>query len=201
MSGFASPTPSQVIIHAKESRPGPNCRWQAGLARMSGSRGRLGAQAAGRPLGGASSRCGTATTKSPARGRAWYRKAGEAACSAASLVGDVGLLGGLGGRGRNGGLDRLHGVLRQGADELSDLRRVSDETVERLLGEIGLHFDGLVERLDADELLERGGAGFELLLGEIGDLAGDRLEALRHRAEVLHGRIHPLPAEFLVVVI
>src|SRR5262249_60635168 len=45
--------------------------------------------------------------------------------------------------------------------------------------------------------LARRGALLERLLRVVGDLCGDRLEALRHRAERLHRHVHVVLSEFL----
>jgi hypothetical protein len=76
-----------------------------------------------------------------------------------------------------------------------------NEALEGLLREFSLDLDGLVESLDADELLERRGVRLELLLGEIGNLDANRLEALRQRAEILEGGVKALLPEFLEVFI
>src|SRR5215213_644794 len=72
-----------------------------------------------------------------------------------------------------------------------------DETLVGRLDEVGLDLDRLVERLGADELLERGGRLLEGLLGVIGGLDRDRLGALGDDAEALQSGVGVVLAELL----
>src|SRR6476660_6651390 len=125
------------------------------------------------------------TRKSPTRGRALDQ-----------TPGDDGLLCGLRSHLGNGSLHRLHSFLCEVAEELTDLGRMCDKALEGLFREVCLDRDGLVERLDADKLLERGRVRLELLLGVIGNFAGNRFKALRHRAKIPEGSVETLLPEF-----
>ena len=72
----------------------------------------------------------------------------------------------------------LHGVLGEVRVELADLRSVSDEAFVGGLEVLGLDLDGLVEGLGGDELLGDGRSLLESLLGVVGRLGGDGLDAL-----------------------
>src|SRR5687768_13683648 len=77
-------------------------------------------------------------------------------------------------RGRDGlgddALERLVGVLGDRGIELAELGDLGDIALEGGLDVVRLDLDRLVERLDAGELLDRGRAGLERLLGVVGGL-------------------------------
>src|ERR1700688_2799051 len=75
---------------------------------------------------------------------------------------------------RDRGFDRLIGLLGEVGIELADLGRLGDEAFVSGLEVVALHFDGLVEGLGAEQLLNRGRALLERLLGVIGDFNRDR---------------------------
>src|SRR6476660_6576099 len=95
------------------------------------------------------------------------------------------------------GLDRLVGIASKTRIHLTELGDLGDVGVVRLLRILGLNLDGLLYRLCADELLESARAVLERLLGIIGDLGGNGLEALVHLAERLNGRIEAVLTHFL----
>jgi hypothetical protein len=86
-------------------------------------------------------------------------------------------------------LDRLIGILGQADIHFTELGHLGDVGVVGLLGVLGLDLDRLLDRLGADQLLESTGRILERLLGLVGDLCGDGLEALVHLAERTYGRI------------
>src|SRR5215204_4927670 len=92
-------------------------------------------------------------------------------------------------------LVRLEGLLREARIELAELGRLRDEALVGRLDEVGLDLDRLVERLGADELLDRRGRLLERLLGVIGGLDRDRLGALGDDAEALQSGVGVVLAE------
>src|SRR5262249_20101662 len=97
-------------------------------------------------------------------------------------------------------LERLVGLPGEVGIKLAELGRLRHEALIGALGVVGLHLDRLFERLRANEFLGRGGALLEHLLGVIGDLDRDRLQALGKRAERLQRRIHIVLTELLDLV-
>ena len=95
--------------------------------------------------------------------------------------------------------ERLVGFLGEIGVQLTELGRFGDEAFVCRLGVLGLHFDRLVQRLDAEQLLEGGRTVLESLLRVVGELDRDRLAALRDRAEGLQGRFDVLFADRLQV--
>src|SRR6478609_1137026 len=93
---------------------------------------------------------------------------------------------------RDDALEPLVGVLGQSGVELAHLGELGDGALERGLDVVGLDLERLVEGLHAGELLERGGASLEGLLGVVGCLDGDRLHALGGGAESLQSGIDVL---------
>src|SRR6185437_1846040 len=61
-------------------------------------------------------------------------------------------------------------------------------------------FDGLLERLDAEQLLDRRGTVFESLLGVVGNLDRDGLAALRQHAHRFHDDVDIVFADLLEVL-
>src|SRR5215218_3145671 len=94
-------------------------------------------------------------------------------------------------------LVRLEGLLREARIELAELGRLRDEALVGRLDEVGLDLDRLVERLRADELLERGSRLLEGLLGVICGLDRDRLGSLGDDAEALQSGVGIVLAELL----
>src|SRR6185312_14835530 len=84
--------------------------------------------------------------------------------------------------------------------ELAELGSLGDEALIGALGELGLHFDRLVERLDAEQLLHCRRGILERLLRIVRDFDGDRLRALGEGAERLQRRVHVLFADLLEVL-
>src|SRR5262249_49828252 len=98
------------------------------------------------------------------------------------------------------GLERLVGLLRHARVELADLGRLRYELLVGRLEIVALHFDRVVNRLGAEQLLRRRRAVLECLAGVVGHLDRDRLEALRQRTERRQRRIHVVLAELLHVL-
>ena len=101
---------------------------------------------------------------------------------------------------RHDGFERLVRFLGQSGVHFTDLGRLGDETFVRGLGVFGLQLDGLLDRLDAEQLLESGGALYKLLIRIVRDFDGDRLGALGNSANRLHGEIDILFADLLEVL-
>src|SRR6476659_1774240 len=100
---------------------------------------------------------------------------------------------------RDEAFERLVGLLREVGVELAELGRLRDEAFVGALHVFALHLDRLLQRLGAEQLLERGAAVLEALLRVVGEFGRDRLPALRHGAELLHGDVHVVFSELLNV--
>src|SRR5205823_108834 len=104
-------------------------------------------------------------------------------------------------RGRLGhiALERLVGFLGKVGIERTELAGARHEALVAALDEVGLHFNRLLEALGAQELLGGRRGRFERVLGVVGNLGGDGLEGLAHRAELLEDDIRAVRAEFVEV--
>src|SRR5665647_3636058 len=85
-----------------------------------------------------------------------------------------------GGRGKLGddAFQRLEGLLGEVGVKSRDLLRLGHEGLERRLGVFALHFDRLLQRLHAGQLLDKRLAVFERLLGVVAIGAADGLKAV-----------------------
>src|SRR4051794_7739444 len=96
-------------------------------------------------------------------------------------------------------LERLIALLGEVGVQFTELGRLGYETLVAGFDILALHLNRLLQRLGAEQLLERRATILEGLLRIVCEFARDRLPALRNGAELLHRDIDVIFAKLLDV--